>query len=359
MDINKLKENINNIKNKKNKFLFFIPEITEPAASIYEIFFHAHIMKKEGYDVKILVDGDNKEKPYWIEDEILDVDIELASEVKLKVGVDDVVVIPEILTNVFEQTKNIPSIRVGLLQSVDYMLNALLPGGTWKQFGVNNIITTSKRVKNLVSSVMGNNYNYYTYDIGIPSYFKNKVVNKIPTIPIVYRNQNDITKVVKMFYLKYPQYSWISFDGMVYENDTTKQLSRKDFAEKLDKSFAAIWIDKISSFGTFPLECMKCKTIPIGIIPDIFPEYLDVEDKTFGYWSNNIYEIPDMIANAINNYLEDTKLMDKIIKEFDYFDNKYTQENSEKQIVEIYSDLLNKRMIILEEQIKKLEEDEK
>ena len=58
----------------------------------------------------------------------------------------------------------------------------------------------------------------------------------------------------------------ISFDGMVYENDTTKQLSRKDFAEKLDKSFAAIWIDKISSFGTFPLECMKCKTIPIGII---------------------------------------------------------------------------------------------
>ena len=40
MDINKLKENINNIKNK-NKFLFFIPEITEPAASIYEIFFHA------------------------------------------------------------------------------------------------------------------------------------------------------------------------------------------------------------------------------------------------------------------------------------------------------------------------------
>ena len=111
MDINKLKENINNIKNKKNKFLFFIPEITEPAASIYEIFFHAHIMKKEGYDVKILVDGDNKEKPYWIEDEILDVDIELASEVKLKVGVDDVV-IPEILTNVFEQTKNIPSIRL-------------------------------------------------------------------------------------------------------------------------------------------------------------------------------------------------------------------------------------------------------
>ena len=54
-----------------------------------------------------------------------------------------------------------------------------------------------------------------------------------------------------------------------------------------------------------------------------------------------------MIANAINNYLEDTKLMDKIIKEFDYFDDKYTQENSEKQIVEIYSDLLNKRMIIL------------
>src|SRR5690606_30140941 len=136
-----------NIKNKKNKFLFVTAEITEAAASIYELFFHAHIMETEGYDVRMLGNGDNKETRDWLEAEISDVDIELASEVKLKVGVDDVVVIPEILTNVFEQTKNIPSIRVGLLQSVDYMLNALLPGGTWKQFRVNNIITTSKRVK--------------------------------------------------------------------------------------------------------------------------------------------------------------------------------------------------------------------
>lgn len=360
MDVNKIKENISNIKNKKSKFIFFVPEIIEPTASIYEIFFHAHIMKKEGYDVRILINGENKEKPYWIEDEILDVEIELASDVKLKVGADDVVIIPEILTNVFEQTKNIPSIRVGFLQSIDYMFNALLPGGTWKQLGVNNIITTSNKLKELVQNTMGSNYNFYTYDIGIPEYFKNKVTNKLPIIPIVFRNKNDIMKIVKMFYLKYPQYSWVSFDGMVYDNDSTKQLARKDFAEKLDKSFAAIWIDKISSFGTFPLECMKTKTIPIGLIPDIFPEYLDIEtDKNLGYWTTNIYQIPEMIANAINNYLEDTKLLEEFGKDCEYFSDKYTQDNSEKQLINIYTELLNKRVNILEEHIKKIEEDEK
>ncbi|MFW6242841.1 MAG: hypothetical protein ACOC2W_01655, partial [bacterium] len=339
MEKKDLLEKIENIKNKNSRFIFFAPEITEPSASIYEIFFHAHVMKSEGYNTVIFINGETKEKPYWIEEEILDVDIELSSEAKLKVGPEDVVVIPEILTNVFEQTQNLPSIRVGLLQSIDYMLNGLLPGTNWSQFNIYNVVTTSKTLKDIFENFMGKNFNINVYNIGIPEYFKNKVKNKKPTIPIVYRNKNDITKIVKLFYMKYPQYSWVSFDGMVYDGDNLKQLSRYDFSRKLDSSFAALWIDKISSFGTFPIECFKTRTIPIGIIPDIFPDYLN-EDLNLGLWSDNIYEIPDIIAKVIENYLEESDSLEKIYKDLEAFDDKFTQEESKKEIVSLYENLL-------------------
>ena len=43
------------------------------------------------------------------------------------VGVEDFLIIPEVYSNIMEQTKNLPCTRIGLLQSIDYMLNALIP----------------------------------------------------------------------------------------------------------------------------------------------------------------------------------------------------------------------------------------
>ena len=56
-------------------------------------------------------------------------------------------------------------------------------------------------------------------------------------------------------------------------------MRRIDFAKRLQSNFAAVWVDRISSFGTFPLECMKCGTIPICLKPDIMPEYMIERDE--------------------------------------------------------------------------------
>lgn len=358
MENNKVLEIINNIKNKNNKVIIFIPEVDEPNASVYELFFHAHVLKKNGYNTKILIFGDSTEKPYWIEDKILDVDIELADKVKLSVSAEDIVIIPEILTSVFEQTKNIPSIRVAFVQSVDYMMNGLMIGTNLSDFNIKNIITTSKKMSDFIYNITNTKYNFKHYNIGIPDYFKNEVVNKKPIIPIIYRNKNEITKIIKLFYLKYPQYRWIMFDGMVYENDTTKQLSREDFAKRLDESYAAVWIDRISSFGTFPLECMKTNTLIIGLLPDFDPSYLNDEFQNVGMWTNNIYEIPDLIAKSINMYLEDSPILDEIVSDYNKITKQFSQENSEMEILKIYDELLNDRMESLNEYLKNKKNEE-
>lgn len=341
MSIEKVNNQIKTLKSKKNKILMFTPDSSVPSALTYEIYFHAHILQKNGYDVTIIVDSDGYEKPYWIEDEILDVKVILDSKINLNVTAVDMLIIPEMMSNIFEQTKNLPCIRVGFLQSIDYMLNSLIMGVTWNDLNIKNVITTSERLGEMFKNIMQGNYNIQHYDLGIPSYFENRVKNKKPIISMVYRNKNDINKIAKIFYLKYPHFRWITFDGML-NDDATNRLGREDFARRLDESFISIWVDKIASLGTFPIESLKCKTIPICLVPDIHHDYMDD-----AYMTDNIYDIPDMIATMLNLYLNNNEEFMEYFETVDY-SKKYTQEKSSVDILNIYENLMNERLISLE-----------
>ena len=171
--IEKIKESLGKMAEKKSKFLFVIPEAQSPVASVYEIYFHATVVKNMGYEVIMLVEKGDYAVPAWIEKELTGFKHMSMSDPKLMVGPEDVMVIPEVYSNVMEQTKNLPCIRIGLLQSVDYMVNSLIPGTDWKSFGINDIITTSQTLKEWVETFYGTNkFNIKTYNIGIPDYFE-------------------------------------------------------------------------------------------------------------------------------------------------------------------------------------------
>ena len=107
------------------------------------------------------------------------------------------------------------------------MLNALIPGVDWSTFGINTIITTSVNLKNIVNTYYGDGkYKILTYNIGIPDYFKKSTKPQKPIISIVGRNANEISKVVKLFFSKYPQYSWVTFDPMLTRSKPAKKLTK-------------------------------------------------------------------------------------------------------------------------------------
>lgn len=130
--IEKIKSSLDRLINKKSKFLFCVPESQSPSASVYEIYFHATVVKSMGYDVYILVEKGDYVVPTWIEKELTQFKHIPMSDPKLTVGPEDIMIIPEVYSNVMEQTKNLPCQRIGLLQSVDYMINSLIPGTDWK-----------------------------------------------------------------------------------------------------------------------------------------------------------------------------------------------------------------------------------
>jgi len=358
--VEKVKASLARIANKESKFLFAIPESQSPVASVYELYFHATVVKNMGFPVKIMVEKGDYEVPTWIEKELTDHEHVFMSDPKLTVSPDDIMVIPEVFSNVMEQTKNLPCMRIGLLQSVDYMVNALIPGTDWRSFGIEDVITTSPTLKDWLELFYGDsNFNIKTYNVGIPEYFEKSKIPQKPVISVIGRNANEISKFVKLFYNKNKDYSWVTFDPMVTKSKPPKPMRRVDFAKRLRENFAAIWIDRISSFGTFPLECMKSGTIPICLKPDIMPEYMIVRDEDgkpveavegAGVWTENYYDLPVLVGDVLVKFLDDNinpELYDKMSE----IAAKYNQTDSEAMLSEIYTEFLNKRVALLERAI--------
>jgi predicted peroxiredoxin len=352
--IDKLKTSIEKIKNKQTKFLFFIASTPNPAASIYEIYFHATTVKNMGYSVKILTDTAGYTLPDWIEKELTDIPHESMEQAKLTVGPEDVLVIPEIFSNVMEQTKNLPAIRIALLQSVDYMINGLMPGVDWKSFGIEKIITTSQNLKDVMVEFFGKSYDIKVYNVGIPDYFKANGELKTPVISIVGRNPNEISKIIKLFYSKYPQYSWVTFDSMLTDSKPPQPMRRKDYAERLKKNFAGVWVDRIASFGTFPLECMAAGTIPIALVPDLPPAYiLDDEGEpkeNIGVWTSDLFALPLLIGDVVTKFLDDS-ISNEVIDTMTEIVSKYNQKDAAKQLEEIYQGILTERLELFEKAV--------
>jgi len=369
--IDKMKMSITKLKNSQSKFLFFVTKSTNPSASMYEVYFHANVVKNMGFETIILTDEDEYEIPYWIDEDLTKLEHQPMSKAKLNVGPQDVLVIPEIFSNVMEQTKTLPCIRVGLLQSIDYMMNGLVPSVDWSSFGISKVITTSDSLKNLVEEFFGRDkFDVKTYDIGLPEYFYNDDAPKRPVITVVGRNPNEISKLIKLFYAKYPQYGWVTFDSMITESKPPRSLTRKEYADRLRKNFAAVWVDRIASFGTLPIEAMASGCIPIGLVPDITPEYLlekvvngENEDsgseytyaENSGVWTADYYSLPTLIGDTLTKYLDDT-IEDDVYEKMKTISDKYNQKNSSVQISKIYKDLIEERIVTLEKAISDLDE---
>ncbi len=362
----KIRASLEKIVNKKSKFLFCIPDSINPTASVYEMYFHATVVKNMGYEVFIMVEKGDYVIPTWIEKELTAFKHISMADPKLMVGPEDIMVIPELYSNIMEQTKNLPCARVGLLQSVDYMMNALIPGTDWKSFGINDVITTSETLKEWLETFQGKGkFNIQAYNVGIPSYFQRSNVPQKPVVSVVGRNANEISKLVKLFFSRYPQYSWVTFDPMLTKSKPPQQMRRVDFAKRLQGNFAAVWVDRISSFGTFPLECMKSGVIPICLKPDITPEYIlerqGTGDTTVvkiadgaGIWTENFYDLPVLIGEVLIKFLDDA-ISPELYTSMETLAEKYSQENSEKRLVEIYQGFIDQRISIFQSALGLLE----
>ncbi len=157
--------------------------------------------------------------------------------------------------------------------------------------------------------------------------------------------KRDAINMIKSFYIKFPQYRWVTFRDM-------RGLSEREFANALKESCLAVWVDEVSSYGTFPLEAMKSGVPVLGVVPNMVPSWMS-EDN--GIWINNKVQIVDFVADFIQNWLEDNinpNMSDEMLKTIE---NQSTQEEFNKVAVSLFEGYITKRVESFEEQLSKLQ----
>ena len=243
-----------------------------------------------------------------------------------------------------EQITKLPCGKIVLSQAFDHVFETLQPGQSWPQLGFYKCITTSNKQKELIESVIRN----VSVDVIEPFISEEFQKNKFPPKTIVNihtRDHRDTTNLIKTFYVKFPQYRWITFRDL-------RGLTEPEFAEAMKDSFISIWIDQTSSYGTFPLESMKMGIPVLGLVPDIAPSWM-TEDN--GLWLNNKTLIVDVLSDFIQNWLEDNvnpqiyEQMEKTIVGVS------TEQKFEEETLSLFSKIFETRLTSFEDQLSKFE----
>ena len=354
--LEKIKESIGKIENKDFGIYFFtIDTKGNPTAGVATIYEHVKKLRELGYNANILHDKndyrlreneDGMGIAEWLGEEYAEIPHVSIESQKLQVGPSDFVVIPEAFASIIKQTVNFPCKRIVFLQSYEYIFEMLEIGEGWEQFGITDVITTNENLSTYANSVF-RGLRTDIIPIGIPEYFKNSSEPKIPTIAMSARDKRELLKIVKIFYQKYPHYRFVTFRDM-------SGLPREMFAKELAKSFVSVWIDELSSFGTFPLESIRTKTPVIGKIPRMVPEWMGIIDQNGnlnlndnGIWTPNLNSIPDIIATMVGLYLEDS-IPENILNEMSQWETKYSTEESDKILTEVYKGIFDRRIVELQ-----------
>jgi hypothetical protein len=262
----------------------------------------------------------------------------------LEISPEDLIVVPEIYGFIMDQITKLPCGKVVLSQSYDYIFETLQPGQTWSQLGFHKCITTSEKQKEIITTTM-RSISVDVIEPTISEVFQKQEFPPKTIIGVHTREHRDTVNLIKTFYAKFPQYRWITFRDL-------RGLSQEEFTNAMKESFSSVWIDNISSFGTFPLESMKMGIPVIGLVPNLTPEWMNEEN---GIWINNQNMLVDVIADFIQNWLEDN-INPKLYEEMEITINKLsTQEKFDSEVVELFTKMIDNRADSFESQLSKLQ----
>ena len=340
----KLTHSLEKLKSKEAAIYFLTMDTKGHAkASVALTYDIVKELRNNNYNAMIMHEkNDYHDVTTWLGDEYKDIPHVSIESKEVQVIISDLVVIPEVFGHVLEQTKEMPCEKMILSQAYDYVLETLPPGLSWRNYGVGTCLTTSQKQVEYLTPLMGN-LNYYEITPHIDDMFKKYDKPQPPLISIHTREPRDTMKIIKSFYLKYPQFKWITFRDL-------RNLSRKKFAEDLSESFLSVWVDDISGFGTFPLESMKCGIPVIGKVPNLKPEWMTEEN---GIWSYDFNQMVDILGNFVQKWLED-ELPEELYMDMERTVKKYSKENFQKSVMSVFNAINERKIMEVRRNLEKL-----
>ena len=342
--LSQLQSGLTKMENKESK-IYFLTQDTEgrAIASVNLNYQYVKYLTEAGYDAYILYEKkEYKGVGEWLPKEYAELPHVNIESGDLKVGPQDFVIIPEIYGHILEQIKDMPCTKMVFCQAYDYILETLPPGFGWSNYGVTKCITTGEPQKERIASLFPN-IECEVIPLSFPNYFKPSKKPKSPMVAVHTRDHRDTAKLIKEFYLKNPQFKWITFRDM-------RNVGREEFATILGESCVSVWVDRISGFGTFPLESMLSHSPVIGTLPILKASWVTQEN---GLWVMDESQIVDVLGNYIKNWLEGN-IPNKLYEEMEKTVSVFSEDKERDSVVSYFERISNEKITEFKNSINKL-----
>jgi glycosyltransferase involved in cell wall biosynthesis len=347
-NIEKLESALSRLQTNENVVYFLSYDTKNNArASVKHIYDMALTLKNNGGNVKILVEDNTYTGVNgWLDEEYTNLPIVSIKDDKIEISIDDVIVVPEYYSNVLQQLSNLKCTKVMLVQQKDYIFETLPIGSRWSDYGFDKVITTTEESKKYIQDIFPESLIHIIPPIIGDNFTPSEGIIK-PYIAISCRDRVIHRKIISEFYIKYPHLRWISFRDMV-------QLSYGEFSEVLKECAVSVWVDDESTFGTFPLESMKCGVPVVGKIPNTEPDWLTEN----GMWTYDANKIVDLLGTYVLAWLDGIELTDEVRDKMKETLLPYNTEITKNNITSVFNSFTNKRVETITKALEKLKQEE-
>jgi hypothetical protein len=357
--LKRVQAEIKKIDKKENNVFFFILDTKgNPSGSLEYIYKLAMIAKNDGYKVGMLYQSADKNDKFvgvkdWLGEDYANIPhYDIASD-DVEITPSDILFIPEIFANVMNQTKKLPCKRIAILQNYDYLVEQMPFAAQWGDFGILDAITNTAHNAELLKDI----FPYVKTKVITPyidKMFGTTIQPKKMIVNIVASNQEDINRIIKPFYWKYPSFKWVSFRDL-------RGFSKEQFAESLRDAAITIWVDDKTSFGYSALEAMKSGSIVIAKIPEEPLKWMneDSEDKVGKLrncciWFDDFHEVQRAIASVVRSWITD-KVPSTLFDEAKKVNELYPFETTQKEFSEYLNGIIENRKKEMEQLVNVVE----
>lgn len=359
--IEKIKKEIELIESKESNIFFFVIDTKgTPSGNLEYIYKLALILSDNGYNVTMLYQEDDfVGVGDWLGEKYANLCHKDIGNGDVGISPSDILFIPEIFTNVMEQTKSLACKRVAILQNFNFVVEQTPISAQWGDYRIMECITNTEHNKTLISSVF--------------PYVKTTVINpyidkmfgstnepKDFVINIVAKNQSDINKIIKPFYWKYPMYKFVSFRDL-------RGFPKDMFSKCLRDGAITIWIDDETNFGYTLLESLQSGSISIAKIPNTQQPWM-IDKNTNNLtdaciWFDNYELLHKIIASVVRSFITDN-IPSELSDAYENLKGIFSEEKTSNEILSYVQKTLENRKkelndLLIEVSKKELKDNEK
>ena len=370
--LERIDEAIKKLKDNDFTFYFFVVDCKNvPNGNMQYIYQLAKTLNDKNYKVKMLYQLENeysqseieelkrKDKPIddrklfngvgeWLGEDYMKLPHLNISKDEWKVSPSDFLFIPEVFSSLMKQTYQYkaPCKRIVVLHNYDYITEFIPFNDEWGTYGIHDVISNTEQQGKMVENVFPY-VRYKTLNPYISDIFRKPIKPKKLIVNIISKRTEDVNKIMKQFYWKYPMYKFISFRDL-------RGYPKETFAEFLQESAITVWIDTETPFGYSAIEAIRSGNIVIGKVPEHMPEWMGDENGLFdnGVWTYDINSIPDILSRVLGSWMQDN-VPNILYDNMEKLNNLYTFDEYSKNVDNIIGGYITERINEFEE-IKKV-----